>query len=250
MNLGVEIEFTGITRDTAVKLLENLLQSKAEPCKSTTPDAYTYYRIKDQNDGYWRVVRDRSIRVEKSSNSLGEISEDNMDYMCEVVSPVLNGKTLQTLFLVVELFKASGGVVNDTCGIHVHVDALPMEETIPLLKRFIAEQDNIFSAFSVTDYRAKKYCKPYDSNLEVPYFDNQGLFLEWLGEHYPDKRYYAVNFYSLVTHRTIEFRLFNSTLDIKELAKIIKWVVNFVYPYNLDNDLKLTIESILLMEMK
>lgn len=267
--LGIEIEFTGVKRDDVIKALENLFQTEALVKSNNKVDIpYNYYKIKDYFGNYWTIIRDRSVKSQVYSKSsrfeLTSIVDNDFEYSCELVSPVLTSETLPVLFSIVDVIKASGGVVNNTCGIHVHVDIMPVEDIVNLYKRFVSEQDEIFNAFNVEDWRAEKYCKRYDSYIEVPKnFNSEEDFLYWIWCHYRDKevdgdkevrlsrsmRYYALNFYSLFQHNTIEYRLFNSTLDKVEIARILKWVISFTYPYEKLDDLSLVLEQMLLMEM-
>lgn len=264
--VGIEIEFTGVKRSDVVSALENLFQSKAEALKSkTTDDGYTYHKVKDMNGDTWRVKRDRTIKPQsyiykvdnyyKIEDYCGDNKftvvdlddypniEDKTEYMCELVSPVLTPDTLPTLFSVVDVIKSLGGIVNKSCGLHVHIDALSIKDIVTLMKKFILEQKDIFEAFSVEEERLKKFCKAYNPNISVPYCTDLDDFLYWLWENYRDMdkdanspilkskslRYYALNFYALIQHGTIEYRLFNASLDKLEIAKIIDWVVHFTY---------------------
>lgn len=280
-HFGVEIEFTGVKRCEVVKALENFFESEAKEYKSvTTDDNYCYHKIMDSFGNHWTVKRDRSIKPQVYASVFGDsidefeivdlpIDSDNFsgfnEYMVELVSPVLTSETLPLLFSIVDIIKALGGIVNSTCGIHVHVDNLPLDSLVNLYKRFVIEQDEIFNAFNVEDWRAKKYCKKYDSSLDIPSdIISEDDFLVWIWENYRDKeteydvevrsarsmRYYALNFYSLIQHHTVEYRLFNATLDKVEIARILKWVINFTYPYEQLDDIKLVLEPMLLMEMK
>lgn len=265
-NLGIEIEFTGVKRSEVVSALENLFQSKARALKSkTTEDGYTYHKIADNNGCDWCVKRDRSIKpqsyiykVDKyyccedyagdNKFSIVDLAdygnvEDKTEYMCEIVSPILTSDTLPILFSVVDVIKSLGGIVNSSCGLHIHIDALEVKDLTVLIKKFLLEQSDIFETFNVETRRIEKYCKAYNPLIEVPYCTDLDDFLYWLWDNYRDLsvdgdktvasskslRYYALNFYALIQHKTVEFRMFNATLDKYEIAKIIDWVLHFVY---------------------
>ena len=254
--LGVEIEFTGVTRKAVVTALENLFHNTAEEVESkTAEDKYKYNRIKDTNGDTWLVVRDRSIDPQAYCFSDGKLDELNRfkivdlnkevysDYMVELVSPALTSRSLPLLFTVVDVIKALGGITNSSCGIHVHIDKPDnFEDIVTLFKRFCLEQENIFSLFKVEDRRLDRYCKPYDiSLLPKQDFESESDFLNTLLDVYAKRevstshiirrtlRYHALNFYSIFQHDTIEFRLFNSTLNRVEIAKMLDWVLHFVY---------------------
>ena len=268
--LGVEIEFTGVMRKDVVKALEYLFHTEAVEEKSkTAEDGYMYHRIEDTNGDTWLVVRDRSIKAQVYERQL--LSDDlcdrfsvrditSQEYMVEVVSPTLTSKSLPLLFTVVDIVKSLGGIVNSSCGIHVHIDKPDsIEDIYTLFKRFCVEQSNIFKFFDVQDFRLNKYCKPYvleqglDENLK---FDTEKDFLNFLFENFAEGcdersiRYYALNFYSLLQHNTIEFRIFNSTLNRVEIAKILDWILHFVYTYEDYSNYVPVLGSILMNEFK
>lgn len=268
-HLGVEIELTGIKRSDLVKALENLFHTTAKAIKSkTTDDGYTYHKIPDEKGNYWTVVRDRSVKPQKyiektkGSKAFRVTDIDDKEYMVELVSPVLTNETLPTLFTVVSVIKSLGGLVNETCGIHVHIDKMELDDCISLFKRWVSEQDAIFNSFEVKDNRRNKYCKLY-ADVPLEEFEDLEGFLQFLWVNYRDKsvdlrhvirnsrslRYYGLNFHSLLTHGTIEYRIFNSTLDNVQIAKILKWVLDFSYPYNSCIEYNSVFESFLLQEI-
>lgn len=270
--LGVEIEFTGLTRTDVVTALEYLFHTEAEEVVSkTTDDGYKYHKLTDMNGDTWLVVRDRSIKPQYYKRrflnkdlcdrfSITNDSSISQEYMVEIVSPALTSKSLPLLFTVIDVVKALGGIVNSTCGIHVHIDKPDsVEDIYTLFKRFYVEQDNIFKFFDVQDFRLNKYCKPYvleqglDENLK---FDTEEDFLNFLYENFAEEdnkrsiRYHALNFYSLLQHNTIEFRIFNSTLNRVEIAKILDWILHFVYTYEDYSNYVPVLGSILMNEIK
>lgn len=147
--LGIEIEFTGVRRIEVVKVLENFFNTVAEEVVSeTTDDKYKYHRVTDMNGETWLVVRDRSIKAEKYLDS--DLAEDRFtrvriedtEYMCELVTPPLTSKSLPLLFSVVDIIRSIGGLTNNSCGIHIHVDKPEeLNDCILIYNRFLLEQD-------------------------------------------------------------------------------------------------------------
>lgn len=137
---------------------------------------------------------------------------------------------------VVRVLRHAGGIVNTSCGMHVHVDA--SKHTPQSLKNVLsimyAKEDILFSALQVNENRVNRYCKkveepilaairslPSDATMEA-------LKWRWYrGEdgsrsHYDQSRYHALNLHSVFYHGTVEWRLFNSTLHAgKVKANII-----------------------------
>lgn len=80
---GIEIEFTDITRNKAVKLV-------AEYLNGTVSDARDYYDTKviTTPDGRkWKVMYDGSLRCQTKRK--GEIICASRDYSCDLDSPIL-----------------------------------------------------------------------------------------------------------------------------------------------------------------
>lgn len=277
-NIGIEIELTGVTRMEVVRALENLFQNRAiEKQSSVTDMPYKFYKIKDWDGQYWTIVRDRSIESEvykyKTQNDCNGVDDydripilddneafDSSMYKTELVSPVLNPKSLKTLFLIVNVIKALGGITNHSCGIHIHVDKPSnVGDLTKLFKSWLLKQDEAFTYFSTDENRLGKYCKRFDEslvdmNLE---FDTEKEFLDYLTEKFSDDsnesrsvRYYALNFYSIIAHNTVEFRLFNSSLNTKDIASIISWVVTFAYPIEVGNKYMASLGQYLIPEIK
>ena len=256
-HFGIEIELTGIRRIDLVNLLEDIFGSKAvEKVAENTDDKYKYHRVSDSDGDIWVVKRDRSIKPQQSvaiNDSMYDVIDlgsTNTEYMVELVSPVLSVSKLPLLFDIMDSIRSIGGVVNKTCGLHVHIDKLALSETINLMNRFISEQQSIIKQFDVPGNRLAQYCKVYRYDGVVPEFQNLDDFLNFLWLNFKDSkvdalnfprfskslRYYALNFYSLVSHGTIEYRLFNSTLDVEVLKMYIRWVIGFTYGFS-DEDL-------------
>ena len=256
--IGIEIEFTGVKRSEVISALEGLFRTTARPIMSkTTEDNYFYYKIEDEFGDTWTIKRDRSIVPQaylyKLTNDVDASSrfdvvdvsserEDYTEYMVELVSPVLTSSNLFVLFSIVDVIKSIGGLVNSSCGMHIHVDGFnDAEDLASLYRKFVAVQDDILDAFNVEEKRIERYCKKYDlSNVSRRSFYSVDDFLGYLFslENYyrvtlnelRELRYYALNFYAMKQHGTVEFRLFNATLDKADIVSAIDWVLHFAYP--------------------
>jgi hypothetical protein len=114
---GIEIEFTGITRNKAAKLV-------AEYLGGTVSDARDYYDTKviTAPDGRkWKVMYDGSFRCQTKRN--GEIISASRDYSCELVSPILTyEEDINTLQELVIILRKACGLTNSSCGIRVHLN--------------------------------------------------------------------------------------------------------------------------------
>jgi Putative amidoligase enzyme len=97
-------------------------------------------------------------------------------------------------------------VVNDTCGLHVHLDMRNIDAQI-VTKKFVnlVKSQKYLQGMVTEKRRTNSYCKP-TRNLN-PYAHTG--------------RYKAINGEALYKYQTIEIRLHHGTLDVQE---IINWV--------------------------
>ena len=225
---GCEIELTGINRATAAQTLADLFGTRAEH----SGGGYDAYRVKDLDGKEWKVVRDSSIHPEcrRRSVLIGET------YKVELNSPKLEYGEMEKLQEVVRALRRAGGIVNDSCGMHVHVDA--SKHTPQSLKNVLSimysKEDILFAALKVNPARIDSYCQAVDEPIleEIRKLPS-GASMDQLKDrwyqgrdgsdyHYHSSRYRACNMHSVFYHGTIEWRLFNSTLHAGEVkANII-----------------------------
>lgn len=245
MRVGIEVEFTGISR----RDLATYLVSKGcfKECKEGIHVVSGNKRVRlllvDQKDRIWYLVVDKSINPQSKT---GENVEENLDFMCELITPVLQDSSdFVFFFSIIKEIRERGGLVNDTCGIHIHIDAPKDIVTLKdIFTRFLIYQWELKDIFSIPDYRLAKYTKVYDLDLSCDFMnkidyinsisDFQDFIYERLGQgksrddEKNPARYYMLNFDTMHKHGTLEFRLFNSTLDTKVINKYLGWVYSFV----------------------
>ena len=156
---GCEIELTGINRATAAQTLADLFGTRAEH----SGGGYDAYRVKDLDGKEWKIVRDSSIHPEcrRRSILIGET------YKVELNSPKLEYGEMEKLQEVVRSLRRAGGIVNDSCGMHVHVDA--SKHTPQSLKNVLSimysKEDILFAALKVNPARIDSYCQAVDEPI-------------------------------------------------------------------------------------
>ena len=156
---GCEIELTGINRATAAQTLADLFGTRAEH----SGGGYDAYRVKDLDGKVWKIVRDSSIHPEcrRRSVLIGET------YKVELNSPKLEYSEMEKLQEVVRALRRAGGIVNDSCGMHVHVDA--SKHTPQSLKNVLSimysKEDILFAALKVNPARIDSYCQAVDEPI-------------------------------------------------------------------------------------
>lgn len=64
-NFGVEIEMTGITRSTAVKVIAGYFHTTA----THIGGSYDSYVVRDDENRQWKIMRDASVRCENRSGA-------------------------------------------------------------------------------------------------------------------------------------------------------------------------------------
>lgn len=214
---------TGITRRQAAEAAATLFGTTARQ----THESRTYdpWEVKDREGKAWRFVCDASIH---GSRRLGlqQVPTGDGVYKVEMNSPKLEYGELGKLQEVVRALRRAGAVVNESCGMHVHVDA--SKHTPQSLKNALSimysKEDILFKALNVNERRVERWCqKVREPMLEkirkLPANTTmERLKWEWYegsdesDEHYNWTRYYALNLHSVFYRGTLEWRCFESTL--------------------------------------
>lgn len=214
---------TGLTRRQAAEALGALFGTQFRYLGGT----YKAYEVPDREEKVWKIVYDSSIRPVRPERS--RYPED--EYKVEMNSPKLEYSEMEKLQEVVRTLRRAGAVVNDSCGMHVHVDA--SNHTPQSLKNALSimysKEDILFEALKVNEHRVERWCKkvrepmlekirklPADTTMERlkrEWYDGQdGSY-----EHYNWTRYYALNLHSVFYRGTLEWRCFESTLHAGEV---------------------------------
>lgn len=222
---GIEIEMTGITRAAAAKVIAGYFHTTASHVGGT----YDTYTVRSDDGRQWKLVSDASIHCETRRGST-----NNKEYSVELVSPICRYEDIPTVQEIVRQLRHAGAKVNDSCGIHVHVDASPHDvKTLRNIVNIMAsKEDLLYKALDVQVDR-QYYCKKADTRfldemnhkrprtmdeLEAIWYNGRGGRYQ----HYDNTRYHALNLHSVFSKGTIEFRLFNSTLHAGRVKTYIQ----------------------------
>jgi hypothetical protein len=227
---GIEIEFTGITRSEAAKVL-------ADHLGGTVADAGDYYDTKKVSapDGrVWKVMSDGSINCQKK-NGLQKAAVSR-DYSVELVSPILTyHEDIEHLQELVRRLRKAGAFTNSSCGIHIHLDG--SNHTPRSIRNFVniiaSKNDLFYKALQIAPERVT-YCKKMDSILvnkmnrrkpksmraiEELWYEG---YSESRNQHYHHSRYHFLNLHSFFTgNHTVELRGFNSELHAGKVRSYI-----------------------------
>ena len=223
---------TGITRSTAAKLMAGYFGTSAVHVGGT----YDTYTVEDTIGRKWKVVSDSSIQCQ----SRGERTASRQ-YSVEVVSPICRYEDLETIQQVVRTLRRGGAKVNESCGIHIHVDASAHNsKTLRNIVNIMAsKEDLLYKALKVQVDR-QYYCQKADlrfledvngkrpksmQELETLWYNGASR----RSNHYDSTRYHALNLHSVFSKGTIEFRMFNSTLHAGEVKSYIQLCLAISY---------------------
>lgn len=156
---GVEIECTGLTRETAAKAIGKVLGRHFEYFGGS----YDKYNVRDSKDRKWSVVYDSSIKcVDKNGNSASR------NYAVELVTPVLEYEDMPLLQEVVRAVRKAGGVTGAEyrAGIHIHIDGSPYtaQSLRNLVNIFASKENFLFDMLQVSPMR-ETYCQKVDGDF-------------------------------------------------------------------------------------
>ncbi|MDR3349482.1 MAG: amidoligase family protein [Acidaminococcales bacterium] len=231
-NFGIEIEMTGVTREEAAKTIAKHFGAT----ETYIGGAYNAYEVCDWQGRKWKVMSDASIDKECKYDKKQYRPITDKCYSVEVVSPILHYDELPTVQEIVRQVRHAGAKVNRSCGIHIHVDATnhTAKSLRNLLGIMYGKEDLLFKALRVSDDRVR-YCKKTRESVLLAARKDKNLTLDSLkaiwydkndyrdnpGEHYAPSRYHALNLHATSSKKTVEFRLFNSTLHAGEVKAYV-----------------------------
>ncbi len=216
---------TGITRATAAKVCAGYFNTSA----SYIGGCYDAYSVRDGDGRQWKFMSDASIHAETRRGPTS-----NRDYRVEMVSPICCYEDIETIQEIVRKLRGAGAKVNDSCGIHVHVDASAHNEKTlrNIVNIMAAKEDLLYKALKV-DVEREYYCKKADTRFLDDVNRRRPKTMEQLeqiwyngrsgrNDHYDESRYHGLNLHSVFSKGTVEFRLFNSTLHAGEIKSYIQ----------------------------
>lgn len=201
-NFGIEIEACNCTR-------ERLARELTAAGINVEVEGYNHT---DHTD-HWKLVTDSSL----SGNNTFEL-----------VSPILHGEQgLEELEKVCWVLDLCNAKVNDTCGLHVHMDAAEFDLTtwknlILTYKRLEGVIDN----FMPHSRRNNHYCKALTAITEnsIKHARNIGE----LRAAFFHNRYHKVNLEAYARHRTVEFRQHGGSTNFTKMSAWIHFLSKMI----------------------
>lgn len=194
---GVEIEFTGTTRNAVLRKLMEI-----EPGFPVEVQGYNH-RVQN----VWKLITDASV-----STAGGE--------GCEAVSPILQGEEgYRQLGVLLTAIVEAGGKVDKSCGLHIHHDAndLTPAQVAKLVGLYVTNQ-HLMDQLVSRSRRAGQahYCQPVSAT-------EHDLIQDTLkqGERVHERlvsRFKTINVMSYPKYGTIEIRQHQGTLSSKKIS--------------------------------
>lgn len=227
---GLEVEFTGITREKAAETAAHYLLGTVSPAGGY----YDTHEITAQDGRIWKIMYDGSIHCQKKDGLRIVPASDS--YSVELVSPILlYREDIGQVQALARRLRKAGGFTNKSCGIHIHLDG--KKHTPRSIRNFIniiyAHNDLLYKSLQIAPERMR-YCKKMDAYLVERMNEVKPKTLEriesiWYENytgsrngHYHQSRYHFLNLHSFFHgNHTVELRGFNSTLHAGKIRAYI-----------------------------
>lgn len=201
-NFGVEIEAYNCTR-------ERLAHELRSAGISVQVEGYNHT---DHSD-HWKLVTDSSLH---GNNTF------------ELVSPILHGEAgideLEKVCWVLELCDVK---VNDSCGLHIHMDAHDFTmDTWRNLAVTYKRLEPVIDAFMPGSRRNNRYCKPLSGISETAI--NHAQTINDLRRVFHGDRYHKVNLEAYARHCTVEFRQHGGSTNFTKMSAWIHFLEKMI----------------------
>ena len=136
---------TGITREKASQVAADFLGGESRYLGTY----YKTYAATDTQGREWKFTFDGSILAEKKEH--GERVSTDATYKTEMVSPICTYEDIPTIQELVRQLRHKGAFSNNSCGIHIHVEAAAFNARTlrNLVNIFYSKEDLLFSALEV-----------------------------------------------------------------------------------------------------
>lgn len=206
---GVEVEFAG-SREAAVAALRQ---------------AGIRAELRNGHQGHgtdsWYVKTDGSVM------NGGEMVSPPLDFDSEA--------DREQVSAALRALAASGAQTTAAAGVHVHVDAgdLTARQIGAVAMNFCKFEDVLYriasSGWASIRAGVSTYARPYNDQMKTGIArarTERSLFQAYGAGH--SSRYHGLNLHSWATRRTIEFRVFNTTLNPERLQAYIAIAVGMV----------------------
>ena len=158
---------------------------------------------------HWKLVTDSSLT---GNNTF------------ELVSPVLEGEAgLKELEKVCWVLEFCDVKVNDSCGLHIHMDAADFDlQTWKNLALSYKHLERVIDSFMPQSRRQNYYCKGLSSISTADIQAAQNI--NDLRAAFGNNRYRKVNLEAYARHRTVEFRQHSGTTNFTKMENWVRFL--------------------------
>jgi hypothetical protein len=248
LTFGVEIECYSPNSGTA--LATKIAADAGVPCRFF-PSAHA-----PTPSGMWKVVPDASLNNPHNFTGF---------FGVEVVTTILRDEAgIASLTRVCNVLTGLGCKVNVNCGLHVHVgvdrDTTPpaiLTKRMKNLAKMFIKNEHHFDSIVPPSRRSQRFAKSNRALASGVRADSLACYNctsyasvanpfaaidrarsvsgvasimngGYVGGTYPQERYYKLNFQSLLTHGTVEFRQAAGSVEAEKITTWVKLVTQFV----------------------
>lgn len=221
LKFGIEIETVTLGRQAVANAVQSVVGGNVR----YVGGGYDVWEVVDGGGCIWKAMSDGSLRSPNGQHA-------------EVVSPILEYGDIERMQEVVRALRHAGAQVNDSTGIHIHVDASLFDaKAIANLVKTVHKQERLIEyALGIDPRRRERYCRSVDASFIQGLERRRPRTLEqlntlWYGRynaapiHYDGTRYHGVNLHNVWYRGTIEFRWFDATLHAGKVKAYVQFVL-------------------------
>ena len=145
-----------------------------------------------------------------------------------MVSPILHGEQgleeLEKVCWVLDLCEAK---VNDSCGLHVHMDAAEFDlQTWKNLIITYKRLEGVIDGFMPRSRRNNRYCKGLSRITEAAIINATNI--TGLRAAFQNNRYHKINLEAYARHRTVEFRQHGGSTNFTKMSAWIHFLAKMI----------------------
>lgn len=210
--IGVEVEMNNITRNKAAKIAAEFFGTGRYE-NTADRNGYCTWSAWDTEGREWKFQKDVSIAGPD-------------DKKCELVTPILHYSDIETLQELIRKLRHARAVSNAQvgAGVHIHIGANGhTPQTLRNLANIMASHEELIAeALKLDRTRISRYCRTVDPNFLEQLNNKKPKTMSALADiwyrsqgesygrnaHYNGSRYRMLNYHSVFTKGTVEFRLF------------------------------------------
>ena len=210
LRYGIEIEMTGLSRGKAAETLAGFFGTRAEH----TGGGYDAYAMRDAQGRVWKIVSDGSIQTQKKVR--GQTVYADSTYSVELVSPVCVYEDIGTIQEIVRALRRNNALVNDSCGIHVHVGAekFDAQHLRNITNIMASKEELIYKALQVDLNRSEDYCRRVEQrflrqvNEQKPQSLDRFKSIWYNGRDGSNVHYHASRYHAFYAQKKVMLRIF------------------------------------------